>query len=105
MAKRVPYEITDEPALRAAYPELFKDEQVVVTKTTIDKETLYKMVKLNKVLGRSIPGIKINADQPAEEPVMTSPFPGVIVVDDPQPPVSELSAVPGCVPLPIASVA
>lgn len=60
MAKKVLFDVTDEAELKAAYPELFKEE--VVIKNYRDKEMTYKIVKMNKDLGRPTPGVTMRTD-------------------------------------------
>lgn len=62
MSNRIPYKITDIDALQAAYPEVVKEETVPATIVkTPNKELLYKIVKLNHSLERTIPGVEIAA--------------------------------------------
>lgn len=59
MAKRITYKITDPAAFQTAYPELVKDEQIVVKK--YDKKRIRKLVNLNWTLEREVPGMQIIA--------------------------------------------
>lgn len=62
MAKRIPYKIIDLEALQKAYPEIVSEETIV--RRVVDKEKLYKIVKLSAELGRVVDGVEIGVQEP-----------------------------------------
>lgn len=72
MSKRIPYRITDLEALQKAYPEIVREETIV--RKVVDKEKLYKIVKLSAELVRAVEGVEIGAGEPVNaEPAAVVP--------------------------------
>jgi hypothetical protein len=62
MSKRIPYHITSIDALQAAFPELVTEKTVTTVIKEVNRELLYKIVKVNHELDREVAGVVIGAE-------------------------------------------